>query len=51
MNAQEIHEIEQRLKEGYYEADEAALAAMQRLLLAIRRCREEAAEAGVEESH
>jgi hypothetical protein len=49
MNAQELHEIEQRLKEGYYEADQDALETMQRLLLAIRRCREEAAT-GTEES-
>ena len=44
MNARDLHEIEQRLKEGYYEADEDALTTMQRLLQEIRRFREEAAD-------
>ena len=43
MDAQELAQIEQRLAEGYYEADPETLKAMQRLVAEIRKFREEAA--------
>lgn len=43
MDACELALIEQRLAEGYYEADPDTLQAMQRLIAEIRRFREEAA--------
>jgi hypothetical protein len=45
MDARELAQIEQRLAEGYYEADTDALRAMQRLVQEVRRFREEAEEA------
>ena len=42
MNAQELQQIEQRLKEGYYAGDPDTLRTMQELVEAIRRFREEA---------
>jgi hypothetical protein len=41
MNALELQKIEQRLKEGYYEADADTLRTMQELVAAVRRLREE----------
>ena len=46
MDAQEIRRIEQRLAEGYYDADAEALQTMQRLIAELRRFREEEALAG-----
>ena len=42
MNAQELQQIEQRLKEGYYEGDPDTLRTMRELVEAIRRYREAA---------
>jgi hypothetical protein len=42
MDGRELQQIEQRIKEGYYEADADALRVMERLLAEIRRIREEA---------
>ncbi|MDB5921859.1 MAG: hypothetical protein JWN13_795 [Betaproteobacteria bacterium] len=42
MDGSELQQIEQRIKEGYYEADADALCVMRRLLAEIRRFREEA---------
>jgi hypothetical protein len=44
MNAQELSKIEQRLAEGYYDADAETLRTMRRLVDALRRYREEEAE-------
>jgi hypothetical protein len=44
MDAQELRQIEQRLAEGYYEADAEALRAMQKLIQVLRRLREEEAQ-------
>jgi hypothetical protein len=41
MDGSELQQIEQRIREGYYEADADALAVMKRLLAEIRRFREE----------
>jgi hypothetical protein len=41
MNAVELQKIEQRLKEGYYEADADTLRTMEELVAALRRLREE----------
>ena len=41
MDGRELQQIEQRIQEGYYEADADALRVMQRLLQEIRRFREE----------
>jgi hypothetical protein len=43
MDAQEIRRIEQRLVEGYYDADAEALRTMKRLIEELRRFREEEA--------
>jgi hypothetical protein len=48
MDAQEIRRIEQRLAEGYYDADAEALQTMQRLIAELRRFREEEALREVE---
>jgi hypothetical protein len=45
MDARELAQIEQRIAEGYYEADPDALRVMQRLVAEVRRFREEAEEA------
>ena len=45
MDCRELQQIEQRIQEGYYEADEDALRVMQRLLQEIRRSREEGVSA------
>ena len=50
MNERELQEIEQRLMEGYYEADADALAAMRRLIGEVRHFRDECAEASYEEA-
>jgi len=42
--------IEQRLREGYYEADAATLRTMQDLVAAIRRLRENAELEGADAS-
>jgi len=42
MDARELAQIEQRLAEGYYEADPDALRAMQRLVEEVRRFRDAA---------
>jgi hypothetical protein len=42
MNALELQKIEQRLKEGYYEADSDTLRTMQALVAAVRRLHDEA---------
>lgn len=42
MNATELHKIEQRLSEGYYEGDPDTLRTMQALVTALRSFREEA---------
>jgi hypothetical protein len=44
MNSQELRQIEQRLAEGYYDADAEALRTMRRLVDELRRFREEEAE-------
>jgi hypothetical protein len=44
MDAQELRKIEQRLAEGYYDADAEALRTMRRLIDELRRFREEEAE-------
>jgi len=44
MDAQELRNIEQRLAEGYYDADAEALRTMRRLVAELRRFREEEAE-------
>jgi ribosome biogenesis SPOUT family RNA methylase Rps3 len=43
MNGSELQQIEQRISEGYYEADADALGVMTRLVAEIRRFREEIA--------
>ena len=43
MNAQELRKIEQRLAEGYYDADAETLGTMQQLIDELRRFREEEA--------
>jgi hypothetical protein len=43
MDAQELAKIEQRLAEGYYDADAEALRTMTRLIAELRRFREEEA--------
>jgi hypothetical protein len=43
MDAQELRKIEQRVAEGYYDADAEALRAMKCLLAELRRFREEEA--------
>ena len=48
MNVQEIRKIEQRLAEGYYDADAEALQTMQWLIAELRRFREEEAAREVE---
>jgi hypothetical protein len=42
MDARELAQIEQRIAEGYYEADADALRAMRMLVAAVRRLRQEA---------
>jgi hypothetical protein len=42
MNSSELQMIEQRLKEGYYEADADTLRTMQELVAAVRRLRDDA---------
>lgn len=42
MNVQELQKIEQRLKEGYYEADPETLQTMRELVEAVRGLREQA---------
>ena len=44
MDAQELRKIEQRLAEGYYDADAEALRTMRRLVAELRRFREEESE-------
>jgi|SoiMethySBSTD1v2_1073268.scaffolds.fasta_scaffold64244_1 hypothetical protein len=44
MDAQELRKIEQRLAEGYYDADAEALRTMRRLVDELRRFREAEAE-------
>ncbi len=48
MNATELHKIEQRLREGYYEGDPDTLRTMQALVSALRRFRE---QSELKESH
>jgi len=48
MDGSELQQIEQRIKEGYYEADADALCVMKRLLDEVRRSREEVSTAGPE---
>ena len=48
MDAQQLHTIEQRLQEGYYEGDADTLSTLQALVTAIRSFRE-AESAPVEE--
>ncbi|MGZ5152883.1 MAG: hypothetical protein ACXWI6_22710, partial [Burkholderiales bacterium] len=48
MDGSELQQIEQRIKEGYYEADADALCVMRRLLAEVRRFREEALAAAPE---
>ena len=48
MDGSELQQIEQRIKEGYYEADADALCVMRRLLAEVRRFREEALTAAPE---
>jgi hypothetical protein len=43
MDAQELRQIEQRLAEGYYDADAEALRTMKRLIEELRRFREQEA--------
>jgi hypothetical protein len=43
MNAEELRRIEQRVAEGYYDADAEALRTMKRLIDELRRFREEEA--------
>jgi hypothetical protein len=43
MDAQELRKIEQRLAEGYYDADAEALRTMKSLIAELRRFREEEA--------
>ena len=48
MDARELAQIEQRIAEGYYEADPDALRVMQRLVAEVRRFREASEEAAEE---
>jgi hypothetical protein len=48
MDGSELQQIEQRIKEGYYEADADALGVMRKLLAEVRRFREEALVAAPE---
>jgi hypothetical protein len=41
MDGSELQQIEQRIREGYYEADADALCVMRKLLAEVRRFREE----------
>jgi hypothetical protein len=41
MDGRELQQIEQRITEGYYEADADALCVMRRLVNEVRRFREE----------
>jgi hypothetical protein len=43
MDAQELRKIEQRVVEGYYDADAEALRTMKNLIAELRRFREEEA--------
>jgi hypothetical protein len=42
MDGSELQQIEQRIGEGYYEADADALSVMRELLAEVRRFREDA---------
>jgi hypothetical protein len=48
MDAQEIRKIEQRVAEGYYDADAEALHTMKRLIEELHRFREDEAMREVE---